>query len=123
MSTGKGITRVSHSIQPRADDYIEPPGEALETSLQSLLQELRTRGDGKGSLIGASLGSAVEAVWANRMRSLLTILGIVIGIAAVIGALTQGVGAYIDNTILSQGANTIYVWTGGDGNGGSRPQQ
>ena len=125
MSTGKGITRVSHSIQPRADDYIEPPGEAQETSLQSLLQELRTRGDDQGSLIGASLGSAVEAVWANRMRSLLTILGIVIGIAAVIGALTltQGVGAYIDNTILSQGANTIYVWTGGDGNGGSRPQQ
>ena len=63
---------MSHSIQPRADDYIEPPGEALETSLQSLLQELRTRGDGQGSLIGASLGSAVEAVWANRMRSLLT---------------------------------------------------
>ena len=125
MSTGKGKTRVSHSIQPRADDYIQPPGEAQETSLQSLLQELRTRGDGQGSLIRASLGSAVEAVWANRMRSLLTILGIVIGIAAVIGALTltQGVGAYIDNTILSQGANTIYVWTDGGGNGGSRPQQ
>jgi len=126
MSTGKGITRVSHSIQPRAANTIEPPGEAAaqETSLQSLLQELRTRGDGQGSLIGASLGSAVEAVWANRMRSLLTILGIVIGIAAVIGALTltQGVGAYIDNTILSQGANTIYVWTNGD-NGGKKPQQ
>lgn len=126
MSTGKGITRVSHSIQPRAADNIEPPGEAAaqETSLQSLLQELRTRGDGQGSLIGASFGSAVEAVWTNRMRSLLTILGIVIGIAAVIGALTltQGVGAYLDNTILSQGANTIYVWTGSD-NGGKRPQQ
>lgn len=126
MSTGKGITRVSHSIQPRAGDIIEPPGGAAaqETPLQSLLQELRTRGSGQGSLIGASLGSAVEAVWANRMRSLLTILGIVIGIAAVIGALTltQGVGAYLDNTILSQGANTIYVWTRG-GNGGNRPQQ
>jgi putative ABC transport system permease protein len=126
MSTGKGKTRVSHSIQPRTADNIEPPGEAAaqETSLQSLLQELRTRGDGQGSLIGASFGSAVEAVWTNRMRSLLTILGIVIGIAAVIGALTltQGVGAYLDNTILSQGANTIYVWTGSD-NGGKRPQQ
>lgn len=126
MSTGKGITRVSHSIQPGPADYIEPPGGAAaqEASLQSLLQELRTREDGQGSLIGASLGSAAEAVWANRMRSLLTILGIVIGIAAVIGALTltQGVGAYLDNTILSQGANTIYVWTRG-GNGGSRPQQ
>src|SRR5438270_13858590 len=103
MSTGKGKTRVSHSIQPRADDHIEPPGEAQETSLQSLLQELRTRGDDQGSLIGARLGSAVEAVWANRLRSLLPILGIVIGIAAVLGALTlaQGLVGHRPNPIPS----------------------
>ncbi len=57
------------------------------------------------------MGSALEAIWANRTRSLLTMLGIVIGITAVIGALTltKGVGAYIDNAILGQGANTIYI--------------
>lgn len=62
-------------------------------------------------LVGASIGSALEAIWANRTRSLLTMLGIVIGITAVIGALTltRGVGAYIDNAILGQGANTIYI--------------
>ena len=57
------------------------------------------------------MGIALEAIWANRTRALLTLLGIVIGITAVIGALTltKGVGAYIDNTILGQGANTIYI--------------
>ncbi len=97
-----------------------PTPPAQETPLESLLQELRRREDSPGSFIGANVGSALEAVWTNRTRSLLTMLGIVIGIAAVIGALTltQGVGAYIDNTILSQGANTIYVWTSSNGSSG-----
>jgi putative ABC transport system permease protein len=87
----------------------QPP--AHETYLESLLQELRTREGSQGNLFGASTGSALEAIWANRTRSLLTMLGIVIGITAVIGALTltKGVGAYIDNVLLGQGANTIYV--------------
>jgi len=95
----------------------EPSANSFqETPLASLLRELRVRQESPASLVGASLGSAFESVWANRTRSLLTMLGIVIGITAVIGALTltQGVGAYIDNLILGQGANTIYVWTGGN---------
>jgi putative ABC transport system permease protein len=87
------------------------PTPAYETYLESLLQELRAREGSQGNLFGASIGSALEAIWANRTRSLLTMLGIVIGITAVIGALTltKGVGAYIDNVLLGQGANTIYV--------------
>ncbi len=87
------------------------PAPAHETYLESLLQELRAREGSQGNLFGASIGSALEAIWANRTRSLLTMLGIVIGITAVIGALTltKGVGAYIDNVLLGQGANTIYV--------------
>src|SRR6266571_3887867 len=89
----------------------QPSTPAHETSLGSLLQELRTREGSQGNLFGASIGSALEAIWTNRARSLLTMLGIVIGITAVIGALTltKGVGAYIDNIILGQGANTIYI--------------
>ena len=99
---------MSHSTQPSA------PASAHAshgTSLESLLQELRRREGNQGKLFGASIGSALEAIWTNRARSLLTILGIVIGITAVIGALTltKGVGAYIDNIILGQGANTIYI--------------
>ena len=99
---------MSRSTQPSA------PAPAFETSLESLLQELRAREGSQGNLFGASIGSALEAIRANRTRSLLTMLGIVIGITAVIGALTltKGVGAYIDNVILGQGANTIYVSPG-----------
>src|SRR6266581_2291548 len=96
---------MSSSTQPST------PAPAHKTYLESLLQELRTREGSQGNLFGASIGSALEAIRANRTRSLLTMLGIVIGITAVIGALTltKGVGAYIDNVILGQGANTIYV--------------
>ena len=82
-----------------------------ETSLANLLRELRLRESSQTPLVGASMGSALKAIWANRTRSLLTMLGIVIGITAVIGALTltKGVGTYIDNAILGQGANTIYI--------------
>src|SRR5215469_3526243 len=106
MRRMKGLICMSRSTQPST------PAPARESYLESLLQELRSREGGQGNLFGASIGSALEAIRANRMRSLLTMLGIVIGITAVIGALTltKGVGAYIDNVILGQGANTIYVY-------------
>ena len=88
-----------------------PASMEQETSLANLLRELRMRENSQTRLLGSSMGSALEAIWANRTRSLLTMLGIVIGITAVIGAitLTKGVGTYIDNAILGQGANTIYI--------------
>ncbi|MDQ2907222.1 MAG: ABC transporter permease [Chloroflexota bacterium] len=90
---------------------IPPPQHTQHTPLSNMLQELRVRDTGHGSLLGASVGSALDSLWANRLRSLLTMLGIVIGIAAVIGALTltQGVGAYIDNLILGQGATSVFI--------------
>ncbi len=80
----------------------------------NLLRELQSGKSGRSSSFGASWDTAVESVWANRTRSILTMLGIVIGIAAVIGALTlaQGVGAFFTNLISSQGANTITVQPG-----------
>ena len=112
------------SIQPSAAAE-QPLSPGQETPLQSLLQELRTRKNSPGSLIGASFGDALGAVWANRARSLLTMLGIVIGITAVIGAitLTKGVGTYIDNMILGQGANTIDISADQSIGPGARPVQ
>jgi len=56
----------------------------------------------------------MEALWANRTRSFLTTLGIFIGVAAVIAALTltQGVSAYINGLIGQLGTNTIIVSPG-----------
>jgi len=75
-------------------------------------------------MLGASFGSATEALWANRLRSLLTALGIIIGIAAVIGALTltQGVTALFNNTVANLGANTVYVLPGAARSSGGASQ-
>ena len=58
-----------------------------------------------------NLRIALEGLKANKMRALLTMLGIIIGIAAVIGILTVGDG--LSSTITSQmssfGASTITV--------------
>jgi putative ABC transport system permease protein len=57
---------------------------------------------------------ALESLAANKLRSGLTILGIVIGVAAVIAMLAAGVGA--QNTITSSisgiGTNLLFVFSG-----------
>ena len=80
----------------------------------SVLPQLRGRGFRRGAMIGANFGSALEALWANRLRSLLTALGIFIGVAAVIAllTLTQGVGAFLNNSISSVGTNTVFIRNG-----------
>lgn len=114
-------TRLIKPTVTAESSVLSSPPPVQEMPLERLLEELRVSGDSRGNLIGETLGSAIEAIWANRTRSFLTILGVVIGVAAVIGALTltQGVAAYIDNIIVSQGANTIEIWTSAPGNGGN----
>jgi len=57
---------------------------------------------------------ALESLNANKMRSILTVLGIVIGVAAVIAMLSIGRGAQatITSQIESMGTNLIYVSPG-----------
>ncbi len=71
--------------------------------------------------LGSNVAIALEALWANRLRSMLTALGIFIGVAAVIAALilTQGVSANINNTIASLGTNVITVSPGTSSNRGA----
>ncbi len=68
----------------------------------------------RGNMIGVNFNIALEALWANRLRSLLTALGIFIGVAAVIAALTltQGPGASINARFSSVGPTTIIVRNG-----------
>ena len=65
-------------------------------------------------MIGASFVIALEALWSNKLRSLLTGLGIFIGVAAVIAALTltQGAGTFITENIASLGSNVITIVPG-----------
>lgn len=61
---------------------------------------------------------ALETLSANKLRSGLTILGIVIGVAAVIAMLAIGEGAqnYITGTISDLGTNLIFVMSGNSRN-------
>lgn len=61
--------------------------------------------------LGESIRLALEGLKANKMRAVLTMLGIIIGIAAVIGILTVGDGlsGYINGTMSDLGASTIIV--------------
>jgi len=103
-----------HSRQPARSPVPSAPVPAQEqTPLGSMLAELRIHGRRRGlwAVISTSFASGLEALWGNRTRSILTILGIFIGVAAVIAALTlvQGVNAYITN-LISKGGNTVYVF-------------
>jgi len=72
---------------------------------------------------GQALLEAVESLSGNKMRSGLTVLGIVIGVAAVIAMLAVGNGAQasITGSISSIGTNLLFVFKGSaDGPGGPR---
>ena len=71
-----------------------------------------------------SIRMAFRSLSANKMRSSLTMLGIIIGTGAVIALLSVGQGAQlaITSEIQSIGSNLIFVFPGqfGGGQGGSR---
>ena len=65
---------------------------------------------------------ALENLSANKLRSMLTVLGIVIGVAAVIAMLSIGRGAEasITSRIESMGTNLVYVTPGSTNQSGVR---
>jgi len=66
-----------------------------------------------------TLKIALKAIRRNKVRSGLTMLGVIIGVASVIAmiALGSGARASIDQQIQSQGTNVIYVSSGSFGRG------
>ena len=65
---------------------------------------------------------ALRALRANKMRSSLTMLGIIIGVAAVIAMLSIGSAARqrISREINSMGSNLLIVYSGSSSSGGAR---
>jgi putative ABC transport system permease protein len=72
--------------------------------------------------ITATLRVALRALVRNKVRSLLTTLGIIVGIAAVIAMMAVGKGAsmMIEDQIASMGSNLIMVFPGTSMMGGMR---
>jgi putative ABC transport system permease protein len=72
--------------------------------------------------IFASLKIAARALRRNKMRSLLTMLGIIIGVGAVIGSvsLTTGATKQVEDQVSSLGESIVTVFSGNFTQGGMR---
>ncbi len=61
--------------------------------------------------IAEAIRIAVLSLWANKLRSILTLLGVVIGVAAVIAVVTfvNGINGYVAEKIFNLGANSFLI--------------
>ncbi len=73
-------------------------------------------------LFSESFQMAITALMANKLRSLLTMLGIIIGVGAVIAMVSVGMGvtSNVQNSIASLGSNMLIVSPGSSNRGGPR---
>ena len=69
-----------------------------------------------------SFRSAMQSIVANKLRSALTMLGVIIGVAAVIAMVAVGNGAaqQVQSTVLSLGSNLVTVTPGAQTDSGLR---
>ena len=63
-------------------------------------------------LILPNILTAVEQLWANKMRSVLTVLGIVIAVASTITVVSvvRGFTGYVSDFLQGLGTNAMWVW-------------
>ena len=61
--------------------------------------------------IAEAIKIALQSLWANKLRSALTLLGVVIGVAAVIAVVTfvSGINGYVAEKILNLGADAFIM--------------
>ncbi len=61
--------------------------------------------------IAEAIRIALLSLWANKLRSVLTLLGVVIGVAAVIAVVTfvNGINGYVAEKIFNLGANSFLI--------------
>ena len=120
ITPGTTISSAASTTTISSASAVKPPTKsALATP--NVLPEMKGRSFRRGNMTGANFSIAMEALWANKLRSLLTSLGIFIGVAAVIAALTltQGVSSYITGNISSLGTNVITVSPGSSNSRGA----
>src|SRR5581483_10871299 len=84
----------------------------------TILPRLKREDFERAGKLGINISIALQALAANRLRSLLTTLGIFIGVASVVSmvSLIQGVSANWTDTIASLGTNMIIIAPGAGNN-------
>jgi len=87
---------------------------AAPPPLWPISQAKRQQVTQRGPLIQANFRAATKALMVNSTRSILTMLGVIIGVAAVITAVTQaeGTAAQINQRFSSLGTNILTVMSG-----------
>src|SRR5215467_11303573 len=98
--------------ESRSSWHRSPRSRRAGTPLRLLVAEAAARGSDMNILVAAEI--ALGALRANRLRSALTMLGIIIGVAAVIAMVAVGSGATdrIQQQIQAIGSNLIMVIPG-----------
>jgi len=61
--------------------------------------------------IGEAMRIALQSLWANKLRSVLTLLGVVIGVSSVIAVVTfvNGINGYVAEKVFNLGADVFIV--------------
>ena len=100
---------------------VESAPAASENDPFGLLAQVPPQGRG-GPRVLQTIPSALGALRANKGRSLLTTLGIIIGVAAVIAivALGEGASASVSNQLSGLGTNLLTISPGSTSSGGAR---
>jgi len=62
--------------------------------------------------LSQNVGTAFRQIWANKIRSLLTVLGIIIAVTSIITVVSfvQGFGDYVQGFLRGLGTNMMAVW-------------
>jgi len=76
-------------------------------------------------LVGETISVAFSSIRANKLRSVLTMLGIIIGVGAVIVVVSLGTGAQkaVEERITALGANLLQIYPGQSFQGGRASEQ
>ncbi|MGI8687637.1 MAG: ABC transporter permease [Thermomicrobiales bacterium] len=85
--------------------------QPMSSELTLLSSPPHERGGKGGVPVGESVGSALHSLAANKLRTLLTMLGIIIGVGSVVGllAIGNGVTRYITGELEKNGTNLVLI--------------
>ena len=127
LNRDMGITIIMITHEPDIASFAKRnilfrDGEIVDDHVNLAPATAREEGRRKMTRLLASLRIALRALMVNKMRSALTMLGIIIGVGAVIAMIAVGSGAKrrISEQIASMGSNLLIVMSGSSTSGGFR---
>jgi macrolide transport system ATP-binding/permease protein len=112
---------ISDVVKAKRDASSRPPASAAESD-QTKRPAYAGLSSASWPFVWMVMTAAAEAIWRNKMRSALTMLGVFIGIAALIVMVSVGQGANeaVRKEIARLGTNLVVILPGAATSGGAR---